>query len=352
MNRTEVTKDGQSPGRPGRDAVTGAAWSLPDMNGNDGPRPRRREGGGSRKGRPEFESYYGKPIINPPVWEAREIAGYFFLGGLAGAGSVVAAGAQATGRTQLATGMKVGSAAAAGLSLVALVKDLGVPTRFYNMLRVLRPTSPMSVGSWLLGAYVPAAAVAAGSAVTGRVSRTGAVATGAAALIGPFIASYTGALVADTAVPAWHGAHRELPIVFAASGASAAAGLGMVVASVDTAGPARRLGLFATAVEIAAERAMERSTGTTGEVYRQGRAGRLLRGARILGIGGALTGAVLARRSRTAGVVAGGAMMTASALTRFGVFDAGMASARAPRDTVMPQRERADDRATAATALP
>ena len=32
----------------------------------------------------------------------------------------------------------------------ALIADLGRPSRFFNMLRVFRPTSPMSMGSWLL----------------------------------------------------------------------------------------------------------------------------------------------------------------------------------------------------------
>ena len=45
-------------------------------------------------------------------------------------------------------------------------------------------------------------------------------------LLGPAVASYTGVLIADTAVPAWHDAHRELPFLFVGSAASAAAGLG------------------------------------------------------------------------------------------------------------------------------
>ncbi len=173
--------------------------------------------------RAEFESYYGRPIIKAPSWSALDIAGYFFLGGLAGAGSVLAAGAQLTGRGSTATAMKVSSLAAISLSATALVHDLGVPSRFPNMLRVLKPTSPMSVGSWLLAGYAPAAGAAAVTAVTGRLPRAGAAATAAAALLGPAVASYTAVLAADTAVPAWHGAHRELPYVFAAS-ATAAAG--------------------------------------------------------------------------------------------------------------------------------
>ncbi len=45
-----------------------------------------------------FTSYYGKPILNRPTWEPVDIAGYLFLGGLAGAGSAIAAGAHLTGR--------------------------------------------------------------------------------------------------------------------------------------------------------------------------------------------------------------------------------------------------------------
>jgi hypothetical protein len=70
-----------------------------------GGRARRR---GSARGEqpmvPEaaFDSYYGQPILSPPTWEPLDIAGYLFLGGLAGASSALAAGAQATGRPGLA----------------------------------------------------------------------------------------------------------------------------------------------------------------------------------------------------------------------------------------------------------
>ncbi len=37
-------------------------------------------------------SYYGMSVINPPVWEEREIAGYLFLGGLAGGGLAARSG--------------------------------------------------------------------------------------------------------------------------------------------------------------------------------------------------------------------------------------------------------------------
>src|SRR5947209_5347871 len=130
----------------------------------------------------EFTSYYGLPVLNGPVWHSPDIPGYFFLGGLAGASSVLAAGAQLTGRTKLGTRLKVASTVGAAFSAVALVHDLGKPSRFYNMLRVFKPTSPMSVGSWLLAAFGPASGVASITAVTGWFPRVGAAATvGAAA---------------------------------------------------------------------------------------------------------------------------------------------------------------------------
>ena len=96
---------------------------------------------------------------------------------------------------------KVGALGAIGLSGVALVHDLGRPGRFVNMLRVFKPSSPMSVGSWLLTAYGPVAGAAAVSEVTGILPKAGTAATLGAVLLGPAIATYTAALICDTAVP-------------------------------------------------------------------------------------------------------------------------------------------------------
>ena len=115
----------------------------------------------------EFSSYYGRPVIKEPVWRTPDVPGYFFLGGLAGASSVLAAGAQLSGYRELARVGKVGAVGAISLSAVALVHDLGRPERFVNMLRVFKPSSPMSVGSWLLAAYGPVAGAAAVCEVTG-----------------------------------------------------------------------------------------------------------------------------------------------------------------------------------------
>jgi hypothetical protein len=75
------------------------------------------------------------------------------------------------------------------------------------------------------------------------------------------------------------------------------------------------------------------------EPYQRGRPGRLLTAARALGAAGAV-GALLGRRSRLLSAASGAALVTGSVLTRFGVFQAGLASARDPKYTVVPQRER------------
>jgi formate-dependent nitrite reductase membrane component NrfD len=319
--------------RPGREALVGKG---------PGRRKGRRRGRGERAMVPDatFTSYYGKPIINAPVWKPLDIAGYFFLGGLAGAGSALAAGAQLTGRPRTARALKISSAVAISGSLAALVHDLGRPARFVNMLRVIKPTSPMSLGSWLLTAYGPAAGAAAALDLTGLFPRLGCVATAGAATLGPAVAAYTAVLAADTAVPAWHEAYRELPFVFVGSAAAAASGVALVAAPAWENAPARSAAVFGAALEVAAAKLMEHRLGMIGETYRKGRAGRLMRAATALSAAGAAGAALLGGRSRTAAALGGAALLTASACTRFGVFDAGMRSANDPKYTVVPQRRR------------
>jgi formate-dependent nitrite reductase membrane component NrfD len=290
----------------------------------------------------EFSSYYGRPIVKEPTWAALDIAGYLFLGGLAGASSALAAGAQLSGRPGLARPLKLGALGAISLSLVALVHDLGRPARFLNMLRVFKPTSPMSVGVWILSAYAPAAGAAALVELVplGRLTPLGKLGTAGAALLGPAVASYTGVLISNTATPAWHEGHREMPFVFVASAASAAAGLGLLGAPLQENAPARRLAVIGALTEITAVRLLERRVGIVAETYHRGRAGTLMRAAEALtlvGVAGALKSG---HRSRFGAAVSGAALLAASACARFGIFEAGLASSRDPKYTVTTQRER------------
>ena len=290
--------------------------------------------------RAEFRSYYGRPVLKEPVWKAADVAGYLFLGGLAGASSVLAGFAQASGQPELARAAKVSSVGAITMSAAALVHDLGRPSRFLNMLRVFKPSSPMSVGSWLLAAYGPMSGAAAASAVTGRLPRAGAVTTVAAATLGPAIATYTAALLCNTAVPAWHEAYREMPYLFAASAASAAGGMGMLTVSPGHNGLAVRFAMLGAAAELTAKAVLVRRLGETSEPYRRGRPAVVMRVAETL-TAASLGTALVARHSRAAAVLSGAALVASSALTRLGIFEAGMASARDPKYTIRPQAERA-----------
>jgi Polysulphide reductase, NrfD len=287
----------------------------------------------------EFTSYYGRPVINRPVWESPDIPGYLFLGGLAGAASLLGAGAHVSGRPALATAAKAGSFGAGCLGLVALLHDLGRPARFPNMLRMIKVTSPMNIGSWLLAGFVPAAGVAAASALTARVPRTGAASTAVAALLGPAVAAYTAALLSDTAVPAWHDGYPEMPFVFTGSAAMAAGGLGLLAAPLHENAPARNFALLGLGMEAAAFERMRRRIGMVGEPYHSGRGGAYVMSGHVLSLV-ALAAALGARRSRFISGLSGAAFMAASAATRWGVFHAGMASAEDPKYTVIPQRER------------
>ncbi|MFJ8543349.1 NrfD/PsrC family molybdoenzyme membrane anchor subunit [Streptomyces sp. NPDC093586] len=334
MRGSDVTRGGVRGTRPGRDAPTGTHTG----------RRRRRRGRGERPVVPdaEFSSYYGRPVLNEPNWAALDIAGYLWLGGLAGASSLLAAGGHATGRPALARTAKLGAAGAVSLSLAALVHDLGRPARFLNMLRVVKPTSPMNMGSWLLAGYAPLTLAAAASDVTGRCRPAGTAATAGAAVLGPAVATYTAVLLSDTAVPSWHEGHRELPFVFAGSAATAAAGLALAGVPSAQTGPARRTAVLGAALELGAFRLMKRRMGMVSEPFGQGRARGLLRAADALTAGGAALAAVAGRR-RGAAALAGAALLTGSAALRFGVFHAGVASAQDPRYTVVPQRERLRD---------
>jgi len=286
----------------------------------------------------EFSSYYGRPVIKEPVWKAADIAGYLFLGGLAGASSVLAVGAQLSGHRQLARVGKLGALGAISLSAVALVHDLGRPERFANMLRVFKPSSPLSVGSWLLAGYGPMVGAAAVSEVTGLLPGAGLAATLGAGLLGPGVATYSAALICDTAVPAWHAGYREMPYVFAGSAASAAGGLGLLAVHPEDAEPARRLAVLGAMVELIAKRQLLARLGSLAEPYEAGTTGAILRLAEFL-TAGALAGAVLGRTSRLVSAASGASLVAASAMTRYGIFEAGMASARDPKYTIVPQRQ-------------
>ena len=293
---------------------------------------------------PEFESYYGRQIIKTPTWKNPDVPIYLFLGGMAGTSALLAEGAAIAGLPHLERVTRLAAAAGAAGGTVALVHDLGRPARFLHMMRVFKPTSPLSVGSFILAPFAGLSSVAALSHLTGRLPLVGRLAGVGAAAFGPPLATYTAALVANTAVPAWHEAHRELPFVFAGSAAAAGGGTAMLLVRQAETGPAARMALAGAALETVVAERMSTRLGLVGEPYHDGRAGRLMRAARALTLGGVALSALGARWPVTRRV-AGAAYVAGSLVTRFGVFEAGLQSARDPKYTVVPQRERMAARA-------
>lgn len=295
--------------------------------------------------RAEPTSYYGRPVLKRPRWKSPEMPAYLYFGGLSGASATMAALADLTGRRRLAMTGKIGAASAAIAGSGLLIAELGRPERFLNMLRVFKPTSPMSMGSWLLAAHGGLTTASAASAVTGIARPIGATAGAVAGVTGPLLATYTGVLIADTAVPAWHEGYRHLPVVFAGSALASAGSLGMIATARAEAGPARRMALLGAGLESIAVTALERGIGMpeepelVSEPYRIGKAGALLRIGRLLTAAGA-GGTLLAGRSRTAAVLAGLSLTGGAVCTRFGVYHAGITSAEDPKYTIVPQRAR------------
>ena len=319
--------------------------------GNGAQRSGRR-GGGMREQlvvpQAEFRSYYGRAILKTPVWEWK-VAAYLFAGGLSAGSALLGAGADLTGRPALRRVSRVGALAGIAASMYFLVADLGRPERFHHMLRVAKPSSPMSVGTWILVAYGPGAGLAGiaelmppalRESAPGKLLAFAARPAGlSAAAFAPGVASYTAVLLSQTAVPAWQEAHPYLPFVFTGSAAASGGGLGMLLAPVGEAGPARRLSVAGAALEVAASRLLERRLGLAAEAYTTGKAHRLRAWAEYLTVGAAV-GTLAAGRSRVVAALCGLALLIGSALQRFGVFEAGVESTRDPKYVVVPQRAR------------
>jgi hypothetical protein len=176
--------------------------------------------------------YYGTPLLKKSQW-TMEIPAYFFVGGAAGAAAVIASVGNLTGADKgLVQDARWLAAIGGAISPALLISDLGMPSRFLNMLRVFKIQSPMSVGSWTLVAFSNAAAASAlAGMLQSRYRRAGAgrmfrvignASEAVAALTGLVLSTYTGVLIGATTVPVWSENAATLPAHFAASGLGAA----------------------------------------------------------------------------------------------------------------------------------
>ena len=270
-------------------------------------------------------AYPNRPILKPAVW-SEWVPLYFFLGGLAGASALLAGVADLGGWGRLARRLRIVAVATVALCPPPLIADLGRPGRFINMLRVFRPTSPMSVGTWLLTAFGGAAGASGFAALTGRLRPLGRLGQATAALLGPPLATYTAVLLGNTSVPVWHGARRQLPLLFATGSAASAAALGVLVTPPDDAAPARNLAIAGALAEVGIAEVMRRRLGPTGDVYLHGPAARLRRTSGGLMLAGAAL-LTFAGRRRPMAIAGALCVLGGAAAQRFAVWRAGVESA-------------------------
>ncbi len=346
-SRAQLYLDTAGDGVGGRARVLFAARRARGLRAAAGPGhsdapPRRvvgRRGGRGRddrrrraRRRPVGEGmtgYYGRPVLKAPVW-TWEVPAYFFVGGMAGAASPLATAARLAGNQPLARRASAIAFAGLAVSPALLISDLGRPERFYRMLRVVKPTSPMSVGTWLLTTF--GAASVAGL----RIPAARWVAAGT----GPLVSTYTAVLLAQTSVPVWRDARRSLPFVFAGSSMAAAGGLSAALTPPAHAQPARALGIAGAALELGAGAIMERRLHpAVRSAYDVPTVKRVHHAARACALAGA--GLLAFGRARLGGLT----LCAGSALERLAVIRAGRASAEDPAATVAPQRERLESSA-------
>lgn len=163
--------------------------------------PERVEQANLRGRRGEPPTIVQGPMMKAPVW-TWEVPLYFWFGGMAAGASFVGVACDLAGDERSAQVARKVALAALLPSPPLLILDLGRPERFYNMLRIFKPRSPMSMGSWCLTAFGGLVSASVGADLLGR--RKTARSLGAAtAVAGGYLGSYTGVLLASTAVPVW-----------------------------------------------------------------------------------------------------------------------------------------------------
>ncbi len=270
------------------------------------------------------------PVMKAPVW-TWEVPLYFWFGGMAAGGSFVALACDLAGDERSARIARRVALAALLPSPPLLILDLGRPERFYNMLRIFKPRSPMSTGAWCLSLFGGLASGAVGADLVGR-HRTAKVLGGANAVVGGYLGSYTGVLLAATAVPVWGRSRLFLGPIFVATGAltgAATTRLVLAVGGMPAGHPTRvalgRVETGAMTAEVLLSAVNEHHLGRLGSVLEQGRPGRLFRAAKWLARAGLTLR--LARRRPWTQHVASGCFLASALCFRYAWVGAGPLSA-------------------------
>lgn len=288
------------------------------------------------------ETYYGRPALKPSPF-GWMVGAYIWVAGLGGAAQIIATLADFLGasETVVRRGRHI-AFATAPVGGALLIADLHTPQRFYNMLRIFRRTSPMSIGTYVLmsfGAFSGLTVLGQMLADRGRARWLARAAQVPAALAGAGMTTYTAALLAATSTPLWAAEPRLLAIRFAsAATASGAAALSLserIDGHEENCGALDDLTMVATAVELAAaavseSRYREKGVGGPlqeppwGPVHKLG----------VLALGNAVPLALyaLGRRRAGASIAASLAVLAGGFLMRSVILHAGNRSAKRPVD--------------------
>jgi formate-dependent nitrite reductase membrane component NrfD len=294
------------------------------------------------------ETYHGNPVVKASSFDWK-VSAYVVILGIAGSAQVIAALARRApeGRS-LTRRARFLALAGSMLGPLVLIQHLKTPRRWYNMLRILRPTSPMSLGSWLLTAFGGLSGITALGEMLGRrwpfARRVADTAGVPAAIAGAGMSVYTASLLSSTSTPLWAAAPGPLAAQFGtASMAGAASALALLQRARGEPRSARRLetlAICAAAAELLASSTTERrwkqagvaasiETGTAGALHQGGgKALGVLLPLAAHGLGRAIGG----RGGTLLPEVASLAMLAGGAAMRHAVLLAGNESACRPGD--------------------
>ena len=299
------------------------------------------------------KDYYGIPPIKEHTW-TWEIPVYFWLGGIGSGAHVINTIARLMGHNDKAL-IRAGrytTLVCMLLSPLLLISDLGRPERFYNMLRIAKWRSPMSMGTWGLSAFASltglvAAHQAAEDGLLGRenfLTRLLALLPDRligtlAAPFGIFVGAYTGVLIALTSTPIWaRNAVLMGPLFIASAMSTGLSAISFLLHLFDSGEEKTLEGL-----RRAEKSSLLLESGLlAASLYQMGPWGKPLRTGKLGAVffGGVVAGGLLApfallqgRESRSRSLLASVLVLIGGYLLRRTIIDAGTLSARDPEAT-------------------
>jgi hypothetical protein len=287
----------------------------------------------ARGARDEEAPFVIGPMIHAPVW-TWEVPAYFWFGGMAAGSSFVALACDLAGDERSARIARATALAAVIPAPPLLIMDLGRPARFLNMLRIFKPRSPMSAGAWCLIAFSTLSSASVGLDLLGR-RRAAKVTGGVNAVFGGYLGSYTGVLLATTAVPLWARSKLFLGPIFVCTATATGAALNrlvLVAAGLPDGHPTRvalgRVETGAMTAELLLSEINERRLGPLAAGLEHGTPGKQFRAAKWLVRTGLALRFARHRTGRRGHDLASVLYLLAGLLFRLGWVGAGKLSAR------------------------